>query len=95
MEPTFDVEIFASKEFSNDIINDLIGRREGKIYEVVDDKNEFNEELISTKISGVLPIRNSSNYSGILKSITKGAVDFNISPGKYICCNANINKIIN
>ena len=75
LEPIYDVEVLVPAEFMGDVMSDLQGRR-GMIMGMGSD-GAFQ------KLNAKVPLKEMSNYSTSLSSLTGGSGTFNMSFASY------------
>ena len=75
LEPVYDVEVLVPAEYMGDVMSDLQGRR-GMIMGM---ESEGNYQVLKAKV----PLKEMSNYSTSLSSITGGSGSFVMSFSSY------------
>lgn len=73
MEPVMDMEISAPSSFVQELLNDVINMRRGKVLEIIEEGGRFDKSNADQRslIYAVLPLESTIGYATFLRTLTK------------------------
>lgn len=73
MEPVMDMEISTPSSFVQELLNDVINARRGKVIEIIEEGGRFDKSNADQRslIYAVLPLESTIGYSTFIRTLTK------------------------